>query len=146
MIKEYLPHEIYREFQLLDDILINSPSGIFTSEMRCAAFQALIEQIKESDIRKWYLIENFKWDFRGPEESTHLSVNYLKLLKELGCQRVIFVSKLQIPERFVVSKIFRKAGLTFDFMPHMESAISWIQYIKMKQEDSISAILRTPAM
>ncbi len=129
----------YNEFQIIDDIVINHPQNKFTRSREIDGFTAVIESVLSRELKSWYLIEIFDENLRGPENRpTEVTANYYKMLKYLGCQRIVLVSGLPVINRLSVINIIEESNIHLNFMPDEESALGWILYLKNKQNQPSS--------
>ena len=121
----------YDEFQILDDILIIHPQADYTESRELDGFLAIIDSVLSRKLESWYLIEILDEDIRGPvDRPAEIPINYYRMLKYLGCQRVILVSKLSVLHRLWVKSVIQKSKIPMSCMPDRESALDWTLYLK----------------
>ena len=120
---------LYADFEVNADIVINSPRGSFTKEKLSSALNAILDEVKCKNLRDWFFVEDLKGDCEGPGSA--LLENFYKTLKTLECKRVILIADVPALQRLVVINALSSSGMEFNFMPNMESALSWIRYLKI---------------
>ena len=121
---------IYTDFEVDEDIIINYPRGSFSKDMSLTAFAAIIHEVKSRELKEWYIIENYHRDIKAPDSLESLS-EYYKLIKTLGCKRVILIADLPTLKRLTIIHALSKSEIEFNFMPNLDSALSWISYLRI---------------
>lgn len=130
MISDKADKYIYKSYQIIEDIFINSPSGSFSSKMEEIVFKTLQKAAKKNMEKEWYLVENLSNEIIPPKRPLERVIEHYLNLKKSGCRKIIFISKLPIVNRHNISYSAKMAGLEYEYMPTVDHAIKRIIYLK----------------
>lgn len=123
---------------IIDNILINTRAGCHTIRQRDFSFKEILNTALQFEGNEWYLIEYFLESFQTSEESLELESDFFEILRKSGCQRIVYILETSLIERLRIHDFFNRAPIICDAMPNIESAFSWIQYLRIRNEPPIT--------
>ena len=127
-----------KKITIIDNILVNTRAGCNTIGQRNFYFKEILNTALQFEGEEWYLIEYFTESFQTSEESLELGSDYFEILRKCGCQRIVYILETSLIERLQIHDFFNRAPIKCDAMANIESAFSWIQYLRIRNEPPIT--------